>query len=74
MSIFTGHLLTWLILLPVIGALVVTRARHPGMQRAVGLIFSSGVFVLSLTLVAAFQPVGTMQFVERHAWIPQYGI
>jgi NADH-quinone oxidoreductase subunit M len=74
MSIFNGHLLTWLILLPVIGALVVTRVRHPGMQRAVGLIFSSGVFVLSLTLVAAFQPVGTMQFVERHAWIPQYGI
>jgi len=65
-----------LIALPVVGAvLVAVTPRHSeNLQKRIGLLVSSIVFLLSLLLLRGFEPIPEMQFVERHAWVPAYGI
>jgi NADH-quinone oxidoreductase subunit M len=75
-------LLTLLIVLPLAGAglllLVDNRdGARDGLVRAARLGVSLLVFVLSLGLWAGFDASATadeFQFVERHAWIPAFGI
>lgn len=75
-------LLSLLIVLPLIaaGLLLVVDNRdgaRDGLVRGAGLGASLLVFVLTLGLWAGFDPSASapeFQFVERHAWIPAFGI
>ena len=71
-----GSILSLLILLPVGGAVVValTPRRSAGLQKILGLGLTTALFLLSLVLVRDFKPIPGMQFLEDHAWIPDYGI
>ena len=70
------HLLSVLIAAPALGAFVV--ALTPGdrndLHKRLGLIFSTSIFAVSLLLLRGFEPIASMQFVERLEWIPNYGI
>ena len=70
-------LLTFLVLVPLAGAAIVSlidRGRHVLIHR-VALVASIVVFGLTLLLWARFDVVSAeFQFVERHAWIPAFGI
>jgi NADH-quinone oxidoreductase subunit M len=75
-------LLSLLIVLPLVaaGLLLVVDTRdgaRDGLVRGVGLGASLLVFLLTLGLWAGFDPsaaAAEFQFVERHAWIPAFGI
>jgi NADH-quinone oxidoreductase subunit M len=76
MSFLTDHLLTVLILAPVAGALQVAllRREREGLQRLLGMVWSTGIFALSLLLAWGMKPAAGIQFEERAPWIPAYGI
>jgi NADH-quinone oxidoreductase subunit M len=69
-------LLTLLILLPVAGALAVALLSRQAerAQKILGLLVTGAVFLLSLLLLRAFQPIAGMQFQEQRSWLPAYGI
>jgi NADH-quinone oxidoreductase subunit M len=71
-----SHLLTLLIFLPVAGAVVIALLprRAERAQKAAALALSAGVFLLSLLLLRGFEPIPGMQFEERRAWLPEWGI
>ena len=71
-----AHLLSLLILLPVAGAVVIALTRREAVlqQKLVGLATSLATFVLSTRLVSLFTDTAAIQFQERHAWIPAWGI
>jgi NADH-quinone oxidoreductase subunit M len=72
--------LPWLTLLtavPAAGALAlaVMPARRPGAARAFALTVALGELLLALLLLRPFNfASGTIQLVERHAWIPALGV
>src|SRR6476659_3206263 len=75
-------LLSLIVFLPLAGAILVLLAggrgdrpdRDPAV-RAVALVSSLVVFAATLYLWWAFDPASAdFQFVERHAWLPQFGI
>lgn len=79
----TGHILSWLVFLPLIGAcaLYVVPAFWPKgdlegeRARVFSVCFSLMVFVLSLLLLRHFDPRNPgFQFVENYPWIPGFGI
>jgi NADH-quinone oxidoreductase subunit M len=76
MTTLSGHLLTLLVFLPVAGAILVglVRRESEALQKALGLAVAAATFLLSLWLVAGFQDVPGMQFVETAPWIPAWGI
>jgi NADH-quinone oxidoreductase subunit M len=65
-----------LIAVPVVGAVLValTRRESEALQKRVGIAVSVLAFLVSLLLLRGFESIPDMQFVERHAWIPTYGI
>ncbi len=66
--------LSWITFLPSIGALAVLLAPR-AFARNVALAFSLVAFVLSVTVVFAFDPgAGGYQFVAATPWLPQFGI
>ena len=72
-------ILTSLIALPIVGSLVLLFVRddeqHEGLLRHAALVVSLLVFAETLLLWAQFDPASAdFQFVERHAWIPSFGI
>ena len=72
-------ILTSLIVLPIAGALallLVTDDEHnEAMIRSIALVVSVLVFVETLLLWSRFNAgFGEFQFIERHAWIPAFGI
>jgi NADH-quinone oxidoreductase subunit M len=73
----TLPLLTLLIALPAVGGLLVLglgRGRD-GLVRHAALGVSLATFVVSLIVWAGFDPASAdYQFVERHAWLPDFGI
>jgi NADH-quinone oxidoreductase subunit M len=73
----TSLLLTLLIVVPLAGgvlALVVGR-RQPGAARSVAMASALATFALSLFMWARFDAsADTYQFVERYAWLPDFGI
>jgi NADH-quinone oxidoreductase subunit M len=70
-------LLTLLVLVPVLGGVAVLalgRGRD-GLARQLSLAVSVVVFGMSLLLWAGFDPASAdYQFVERYAWLPDFGI
>src|SRR6266849_6197452 len=70
-------LLTLLVLLPLAGALLIVlmSGRREGLIRAVALGVSIAVFAVTVLLWVRFDGASAdFQFVERHAWIPAFGI
>src|SRR5216684_4255653 len=72
-------ILTSLIALPIAGALFLLLVRddeaHESAIRKVALVVSVLVFAETLLLWSRFNPTSAeFQFVERHAWIPTFGI
>jgi NADH-quinone oxidoreductase subunit M len=72
-------ILTTLIALPIVGALLLLLVRddeeHERAIRLIALVVSVLVFAETLLLWSRFNPASAeFQFVERHAWIPAFGI
>jgi NADH-quinone oxidoreductase subunit M len=72
-------ILSSLIALPIVGSLVLLAMRDDEANeravRQVALVIAGLVFAESLLLWARFNPASAeYQFVERHAWIPAFGI
>jgi len=68
--------LTWLVLLPVLGAIVVgltPRARKE-LHLPLGISLSVLPLALALYVFATFEPVAGYQFAEFHSWYEQWGI
>ena len=80
MEIGAFPILTALIALPLVGALSLALVSgrgegHQGRVRATALAWAGLEFLLTLVLWSQFDPgSGDFQFVERHAWIPAFGI
>ena len=62
------YLLSILIFLPLLGALLVALAPREWASR-LALLVAVATFLLSLLVVVNFEPVATMQFVERAPWV-----
>ena len=72
-------ILTSLIALPILGSLALLFVRddeqNEGVIRRIALILAILVFAETLLVWARFDPASAdFQFVERHAWIPAFGI
>jgi len=72
-------IVTSLIVLPLIGALLLFLVRddeaHEALIRNLALAVSCVVFAVTLLMWVRFDPASAdFQFVERHAWIPAFGI
>src|SRR5216683_8196021 len=72
-------ILTSLIALPIAGSLALLLLkddeRNEGVIRRMALLVAGLVFAETLLLWARFDPASAeFQFVERHAWIPAFGI
>jgi NADH-quinone oxidoreductase subunit M len=76
MTVFDRHLLSALIFLPVAGALMVALSRRSSetFQKIAGLAAACAVFWLSTGLITQLTPSPAIQFRERLAWLPAYGI
>jgi len=75
----TFPILSTLIALPIAGALLLFLIKddeaHAGLARNAALGVSLAVFAVSLLLWGRFDPTSAdFQMVERHAWIPAFGI
>src|SRR5712691_11980151 len=74
----TFPIVSSLILLPILGAIVlffIKDDEHEVLVRNVALVVSVLVFAETLLLWSRFNVAsGDFQFVERHAWIPAFGI
>src|SRR5438067_327296 len=72
-------ILTSLVALPIVGSLALLLVRddehNARVIRSVALIVAGLVFAETLLVWARFEPASAdFQFVERHAWIPAFGI
>lgn len=69
-------LLTWIILLPWLGALLLASLPNtrPGAIRGLALAYSLSTLVLGLVAWWRFDPAGGYQFVERYTWVPSLNI
>jgi NADH-quinone oxidoreductase subunit M len=72
-------ILSSLVVLPVIGAALLLFVKddeqHAGLIRNVAFVVSTLVFAETLLLWSRFNPSSPeFQFIERHAWIPAFGI
>ena len=70
---FSGHLLSILIWLPILGGFAVLAVGNdsPSTARWASLLVSIATFAASVPLYTEFDPhTAAMQFVERTAWIP----
>ena len=67
------HLLSWVVFVPLGGALVILSAlRRPAAARVTALVVALGDFVLSLAVYGRFDPArGDDQLVERAVWLAQ---
>ncbi len=70
-------ILTTLVLLPLVGAVVVSLVpkSRPDTARLIGLLFAAAVAAASIWLLIAFE-TGTsgMQFETKHAWVKAWGV
>ena len=72
-------IVTSLIVLPIVGALLLFLLRddeaNEGLIRNIALAVSCVVFAATVLMWARFDPASAdFQFVERHAWIPAFGV
>ena len=70
------HILTALVVLPLVGAAVVAviPREEERLQKLVALAFTTAVFALSIVMLRGFEPRPGMQFEVSRPWIPAYGI
>jgi len=74
-SIFTDHLLTWIIAVPFLGMAVLAFVRNEHWIRRIALACTLLDFGLFLILWSGFEPDQQgMQFVERMQWMPTFNI
>jgi len=79
-ALMSFPILTSLVALPIVGAILLLFVRGDEEQsapasRGIALVVSTLVFAETLLLWSRFNAVsGDFQFVERHAWIPSFGI
>jgi len=76
-SLVLPGVLTWLVLLPLLGGGVVllTGRGREQLARTIGLGISLLTFVATIGLWARFDAtVANYQFVERYTWLPEFGI
>ncbi len=71
-----SHVLTALIVLPLVGAVVVAVMPREAvrLQKLAALGFTTAAFALSIFMLRGFAPRPGMQFEVSRAWIPAYGI
>ncbi|RJQ22799.1 MAG: NADH-quinone oxidoreductase subunit M [Nitrospiraceae bacterium] len=68
-------ILTYTVFLPVAGALLLLFMRNATLIRLTTLIVTVAAFIISLPLLSNFDKTSyKMQFVEKHEWIPSWGI
>ncbi|MDP6482323.1 MAG: hypothetical protein QGH70_00570, partial [Nitrospinota bacterium] len=70
-------ILSWIVFLPLAGAILVGvwSRREPAAVKGIAFAVSIATFVLALVMYAAFRPeVGAMQFTETASWIPAFGV
>lgn len=68
-------LLSALIFLPAVFAVIIWAIPGERLAKTLTLIFSTLVFLLSLTLFSFYNPSSAaLQLVERHSWIPSIGV
>jgi NADH-quinone oxidoreductase subunit M len=70
-------ILTLLVLLPLAGSVLVllTGREREGLARQLALVVSLLAFAVSLVMWWQFDPASAdYQFVERHAWLPDFGV
>lgn len=70
-------MLTWMILVPAIGAVVVTLlpAGRPGLHKQVALLFAGVSGAITISMLAQFHThTSGFQFVQNASWIPSLGI
>jgi len=70
------HILTALVVLPLVGAAVVAviPREEERLQKLVALAFTTAAFALSIVMLRGFEPRPGMQFEVSRPWIPAYGI
>ncbi len=70
------HLLSWIVFLPLVGAgvLMVLPRLSNAAVRSIAIVFLLGDLALSLKLLAGFESIATMQFVERVPWVERFEI
>jgi NADH-quinone oxidoreductase subunit M len=67
--------ITWMIAIPLMGAVITFLTRSRGQARAVALIASIIALYLSLQMYLEFDKTSkSMQFVENYQWIPSLGV
>ena len=72
---FENHLLSWVLFLPMVGAVIIAFIRSDDLIRRIALGFSLLDFIVSLPLWIRFDPsTYEMLFVERASWIPAFNI
>ncbi len=75
LSSLGNHLISLMILCPIAGLIVLGLVRDQELARRVALVASILAFAVSLLLWNGFDAAGqAMQFVERAAWMPTFGI
>lgn len=70
-------MLTWMVLVPAIGALVVTMlpSSRPGLHRQVAFLFSGASGAITISMLTQFHThTAGFQFVQNSSWIPSMGI
>lgn len=69
-------LLTWIVLVPWLGAMLLASLPHtrPGVIRGLALAYSLSTLVLGLIAWWRFDPAGGFQFVEHYTWVPSLNI
>ncbi len=73
---FDAHLLSWIVFVPILGALLLMLLPLPSANSVRGVTLGVLLvdFVLSLRLLSGFESTAAMQFVERVPWIPAFSI
>nr|NIR82546.1 hypothetical protein [Gammaproteobacteria bacterium]NIU03688.1 hypothetical protein [Gammaproteobacteria bacterium]NIX84962.1 hypothetical protein [Gammaproteobacteria bacterium] len=76
MSILSGHLLSIIAFLPLLGALVILcLPRRFALEiRIISLAFAAATLILTIALASSFVPTGEFQFGELAPWIPALNI
>jgi NADH-quinone oxidoreductase subunit M len=76
LDIFSGHALSVILFLPVVGALIIAFLPEGSRKMAgpVALAVSLVDLILAVSLLPGFDPAGGFQLVEKASWIPRFGI
>ena len=76
MDLFTNHILSFLVFLPLVGGLLLAfiSEQKKSLIKTVSLSSSLLTFLISCYMVCGFTPDASLQFQEKVMWIPSLGI